>query len=105
MNLNRGIDAIYAYSDVIQTKLVGDSSVLPLSVVPLRGVFGEMAFEGYSSQVYTPLAKHVFSTIEMPITDSAGGPVQFSSGKLTVLLHFKQKDDRSIFSNLKGSNC
>ena len=38
MNLNRGIDAIYVYSDVIQTELVGNSSV-----VPLRGVFGEMA--------------------------------------------------------------
>ena len=60
MNLNRGIDAIYVYSDVIQTKLVGDSSVPPLSVVPLRGVFGEIAFKEYSSPVYTPLAKHVF---------------------------------------------
>ena len=57
MNLNREIDAIYEYSDVIQTKLVGDSSVPLLSVVPLRGVFGEMAFTEYSSPVYTPLAK------------------------------------------------
>ena len=54
---------------------------------------GEMAFKEYSSPVYTPLAKHVFSTIEMYITDSAGRPVPFSSGKVTVLLHFKQKDD------------
>ena len=61
MNLNRGIGAIYVYSDVIQTnKLVGDSSVPLLSVVPLRGVFGEMAFKEYYSPVYSPLAKHVF---------------------------------------------
>ena len=40
MNLNRGIGAIYVYSDVIQTKLVQDSSVPLLSVVPLRDVFG-----------------------------------------------------------------
>ena len=45
MDLNRGIDAIYVYSDIIQTKLVGDSSVSLLSVVPLRCVFGEMAFK------------------------------------------------------------
>ena len=45
MNLNSGIDAINVYFDVIQTKLVGDSSVPLLSVVPLRGVFGEMAFK------------------------------------------------------------
>ena len=90
MNLNRGIDAIYVYSDVIKTKLVGDSSVPLLSVVSLRGVFGEIAFKGYSSPVYTPLAKHVF---KMYITDSAGRPVPFSSGNVTVLLHFKQKYD------------
>ena len=40
MNLNRGIDAMYVYSDVIQTKLLGDLSVPLLSVVPLCGVFG-----------------------------------------------------------------
>ena len=32
--------------------------------------------------MYTPLAKHVFSTIEIYITDSAGRPVPFSSGKV-----------------------
>ena len=85
--------SIYVYSEVIQTKLVGDSSVPLLSVVPLCGVFWEMAFKEYYSPVYTPLAKHVFSTIEMYITDIAGRPVPFSSGKVTVLLHFKQKDD------------
>ena len=45
MNLNRGIDAIYVYSDVIQTKQVGDSSVLLFSIVPLRGLSGEMALK------------------------------------------------------------
>ena len=69
MNLNIGIDAIYVYSDVIQTKLVGDSSMPLLSVVTLCGVFGEIAFKEYSSPVYTPLAKHVFSTIEMHVTN------------------------------------
>ena len=44
MNLNREIDAIFVYSDVIHTKLVGDLSVSLLGVVPLCGVFGEIAF-------------------------------------------------------------
>ena len=93
MNLNRGIHDIYVNSDVIQTKLVGDSSMPLLSGVHLHSVFGEMAFKEYSSPVYTPLAKHVFYTIEKYITDSTGRPVPFTSGKTTVLLHFKQKDD------------
>ena len=90
MNLDRGIDAIYVYSDVIQTKLVGNSSVPLLSIVPLRGQYGQMVFKEYTTPVYTPLAKHVFSTIEMYITDSAGRPIPFSSGKVTVLLHFRE---------------
>ena len=57
-NMNRGIDAIYVYYDVIQTKLVGDSSMPLLSAVPLRGVFGEMVFKEYSSPVYTPCVFH-----------------------------------------------
>ena len=93
MNPNRGIDVICVYFDAIQTKLVGDSSVPLLSVALLCGVFGEIAFIEYSTLVYTHLAKHVFSTIVMYITDSAGRPVPFSSGKVTVVLHFKQKDD------------
>ena len=93
MNLNRGIDVIYVYFDVIPTKLVGDSSVPLISVVSLRGVFGKMAFKEYYFPVYTLLAKHEFSTIEMYITDRAGRPVPFNSGKVTVLLYFKEKDD------------
>ena len=40
--------------------------------------------------MYTPLAKHAFFTIEMYIPDSVGRPVPFSSGNVTVFLHFKQ---------------
>ena len=45
INLNRGINAVYVYSDVIHTILVGDSSVPLICVVHLRGVFGEMVFK------------------------------------------------------------
>ena len=45
IHLNRGINAIYVYSDVIQTTLMGDSSVPLICVIHLRGVFGEIAFK------------------------------------------------------------
>lgn len=93
VNLDRGIDALYVYTDVVQTKLVGNASVPLLSVVPLRGQFGEMVFKEYASPVYAPLSKHEFSTIEMYIMDSAGREIPFSSGKVTVLLHFRERND------------
>ena len=91
IDINRGIDALYVYSDVVQTKLVGNASVPLLSVVPLRGQFGEMVFKEYATPVYAPLAKHEFSTIEMYIMDSAGREIPFNAGKVTVLLHFKER--------------
>ena len=92
MNLNRRIDAIYVYYDVIQTKLVGDSCVPPLRVIPIRGVIGEMAFKEYYSPMYTPLAKYVFSTIGMYITDSTGRPVPFSLKNVVQQETYKNKN-------------
>lgn len=93
INLDRGIDALYVYSDVIQTRLVGNVSVPLLSVVPLLGHFGDMVFKEYASPIYCPLAKHSFSTIEMYIMDSAGREIPFDSGKVTVLLHFRERNN------------
>ena len=71
MNLNRGIDAIYVYSDVIQTKLVGDSSVSLLSVVPIRGVFGKWHSKGILLQCILlwqnmcfPQSKRIYRTAQ-----------------------------------------
>ena len=47
IELSRGIDSLYVYSDVIQTKLVSDTSAPLLGVVPLRGVYGEMVYKEF----------------------------------------------------------
>ena len=90
MNLNRGIDAIYVYSDVIQTKLVRDSIVPLLSVVPLRDVFWEIIV--FFSSVHSSGKTCVFHNRNVH-NGQRGKTLPFSSGKVTVLLHFKQKDD------------
>ena len=88
--LSRGIDSLYVYSDVVQPKLVGDTSAPLLGVVPARGVYGEMVYKEYSSHVYSDLTKNCFSTIEIYLMDSAGRSIPFEFGKVTVLLHFIQ---------------
>lgn len=95
MNLTRGIDAVYVYTDIVQSKLVGDSNVPLLAVVPLKGEYGDMVFQDYINPTYAPLSKHVFSTIEIYIADSSGKQIAFSSGKLTVLLHFRHARNTS----------
>ena len=61
--LSRGIDSLYIYTDAVQTKLVGDTSVPLLRVVPVHVSYGSMVFKEYSSPVYSPLSKNMFSTI------------------------------------------
>ena len=92
INLSRGIDSLYVYSDVVQTKLVGNTSVPLLGIVPISGSHGHMTYKEYSTPVYSDLAKNVFSTIEIYIMDSAGRSIPFEFGKVTVLLHFRKKE-------------
>ena len=91
MEMTRGIDSIYVYSDIIQTKLVGDSCVPLLRIVPVSGKFGEEICKEYNSPLYSRVAKHNFTTIEIYLTDSAGRHIPFTSGKVTVLLHFRKR--------------
>ena len=65
MNLSRGIDSLYVYTDIVQTELVGDTATPLLSIVPIQGTHGEMVFKEYSTPVYSNLSKNVFSTIEI----------------------------------------
>ena len=91
MDLSRGIDSLYVYADIVQTKLVGNSSVPLLGIVPITGSHGHMSFKEYSTPLYSDIAKNSFSTIEIYIMDSAGRSIPFEFGKVTVLLHFKKK--------------
>ena len=45
VDLTRGIDSVYVYSDIVQTKLVGDVSVPLLTVIHIGGKHGEMVFK------------------------------------------------------------
>ena len=60
MNLSGGIDSLYLYTDIVQTKLVGDTATPLLSIVPIQGTHGEMVFKEYSTPVYSNLSKNVF---------------------------------------------
>jgi len=90
IDLSRGIDSLYVYSDIVQTKLVGNASAPLLMVVPIGGLYGEMAYKEYSTPVYSDLSKNIFSTIEIYLMDSAGRKIPFEFGKVTLLLHFKK---------------
>ena len=93
MDMTGGVDSLYVYSDIVQTKLVGDVSVPLLRVVPITDAYGVICHKEYTKPNYLPLAKQSFTTIEVYILDSAGRRISFEFGKTTVLLHFRRKHE------------
>ena len=92
INMSQGIDVIYVYTDIVQTKLVGDTSLPLFTLVPVEGEYGKMVFREYAAPIYTNLSKNIFSTIEIYLMDSGGRNIPFEFGKVTVLLHFKKHE-------------
>ena len=92
VNLNRLINTLYVYSDVIEPQIVGDSYVpLLRSVVDNVGDRGEMASVSFTNVHYKNLSRGVFHDIEVNITDDTGRKIPFEGGRVTVKLHFKKK--------------
>ena len=96
INMSRGIDVIYVYTDIV----VGDTSVPLLTLVPVEGEYGKMVFREYAAPIYTNLSKNIFSTIEIYLMDSGGRNIPFEFGKVTVLLHFKYHEVKNSLSNM-----
>ena len=92
VNLNRIINTLYVYSDVIEPQIVGDSYVpLLRSVVDNSGEAGEMACVSFTNVHYKNISRGMFHEIEVNITDDTGRTVPFEGGRVTVKLHFKKK--------------
>lgn len=88
---DRGIKGLYVYTDVIQPRIVGDTQVRLLRVVPVQGSQGQMVAVNFQNIHYVNVLNKEFDTIEIYITDDTGEIVPFEGGKLVVTLHFRPK--------------
>ena len=92
MNLNRGIAAIYVYSDVIQTKLVSDSvchSLVSFLFVVSSGKWRSKSIILQCTLLWQTCIFHKRNVHNGQRRKTC----TIFSGKVTVLLHFKHKDD------------
>lgn len=90
VDMRHGINSLYIYSDIIQCRTVGDSSVPLLRVIPASGTHGEIQSVSYLNVHYLPLQKKCFDTIQIYIADDAGELVPFEGGRSVVTLHFRR---------------
>ena len=86
-----GLHALYLYTDIIDSHLVGDANVPLLRILRLKGKHGEMIAWSYDKPHYFRVNRRHFQTVEVDIRDGSGNPVPFESGKVIVTLHFRKK--------------
>lgn len=85
------VDSLYVYCDVVEPRVVGDSRVSLLRIVPAEGLHGELVTRTYENVHYVRLQRKTFQTIEINIRDRTGNTVPFEQGTLNVTLHFRQR--------------
>ena len=91
VNMNQGFDTIYVYTDVVESRIVGDSLVPLLRCLPVRGGHGATVSDRFTNVHYVPLLRKEFWTIEMDLRDDTGWRVPFEYGRVMVTLRFRRR--------------
>ena len=91
VNMTRRFDTIYVYTDVVESRIVGDSLAPLLRAFPVGGIHGATVSDRFTNIHYVPLLFSHFKSIEMDIRDDTGRRVPFEYGRVTVTLHFRQR--------------
>ena len=88
MDVNQGFYSLYVYCNLIEPRIIGDSEVPLLRIVPVEGHSGKMITKPYENIQYVPMLQKHFRTIEIDKKKDTGQRVPFELGKLVVTLHF-----------------
>lgn len=91
VDMAHGFYSMYVYCDIVEDRIVGDSTVPLLRNVPIEGKHGDIITRTYENIHYLPVQKKMFDTLEINIRDDTGVLVPFERGKVTVTLHFRKR--------------
>ena len=91
IDVDQGFYSLYVYCNLVAPRLVGDSQVPLLRIVPIKGKDGNTITKTYENVHYLPLSRKNFETVEIDIRDDTGRKVPFERGKVVVTLHLRQR--------------
>ena len=94
VDMSRRFESLYVYTNVVELRVVGDSLVPLLRIVPLSGRQGDTVSKTFQKTQYVPALCKEFGTIEIDIRDDTGRPVPFERGKVVVTFHFRRIKSR-----------
>jgi len=93
-DIDSGMTSLFVYSSVVAPRMVGDSLVPLLRVVPLREErkkkFNDTYHE-FRKVHYSPVCNVNTDLIEVDIRRDDGEVVSFTSGKTILTLHFRPR--------------
>lgn len=92
VDIMEGFSALFLYTNIVATTLVGDSEVPLLRVVPLKQSRANQShiFQSFQHIQYQPVTTSQTDVIEINIRRDNGVLVPFSNGKVVITLHFKK---------------
>ena len=85
IDLAQGFYALYVYTSIVEPRVVGDSVVPLLRIVPIEGKHGDLVSKGFDNEQYVSVLHKEFTTIEVDIRDDTGRSVPFERGRTTVM--------------------
>jgi hypothetical protein len=90
-DINAGLYNLYVYCDIIKPQYLGHVKTKILRVVDISRLH-TYCNKIYDKPYYRPLLINQISSIKINILDSVGQPVFFNDGKITLTLHFQEKN-------------
>ena len=88
VHMDQGFDTIYVYTDVVASRIVGDSLVPLLRALSVSGSHGATVSDRFTN---VPVLYSHFHSIEMDIRNDTGRRIPFEYGRVTVTLHFRRR--------------
>ena len=89
VNLNN-THAIFIYSNLIQSQIVGNTLTPLLNVVTVQGGPGDLVCTRFDKSHYKPVLRKHFSDIHISLRNDQGEPIRFEKGKVIVTLHLRR---------------
>ena len=90
-DVNQGFTSLYVYCSLCENRLVGDTTVRLLRVLPVRsGKKNRNIYEEVGQKLYVPVANTDSDVVEVNINRDDGSPVAFKGGKVIVTVHLRR---------------
>ena len=91
VHMDQVFDTIYVYTDVVESRIVGDSLALLLRAFPISGSHVATVSDRFTNIHYVPVLYSHFQSIEMDIRNDTGRRVPFEYGRVTVTRNFRRR--------------